>query len=225
MPRFRPRISLLSALLLMTIAGMSIVIVQLWRELVPLRQEVRGYRTELGFLTIDDPTRVHGVQVPTREEGWKWRVYFPPGSDYMLHCYTGMIPAGVESSQRRDFSSMNLGPGGFLTSMGGNFEEEAVIEARFKQADGTWTLQTSVNGGAWSDMQLDKDFAAYLANGRGGAFWTSNLNQKGQTTFSADERVFLLKRRKPEVTEVQGGILSREPDGPADGVALWIEQK
>jgi hypothetical protein len=223
MPRFRPRISLLSALLLMTIAGMAIVIVQLWRELVPLRQEVRGYRTELGLLTIDDPTRIHGVQVPTREEGWKWRVYFPPGSDYMLHCFTGIIPAGVESSQRRDFSSMKIGPGGFLTSMGGNFEGESVIEARFKQSDGTWTLQISINGGGWSDMRLDKDFAAYLSNPRGALFWTSNFNKKEQSTFSADERVFLLKRRKPEVTDIQGGILSREPDGPAPGVALWIE--
>jgi hypothetical protein len=179
----------------------------------------------LGLLTIDDPTRIHGVQVPTREEGWKWRVYFPPDGDYMLRCYTGMVPPGVESSQRRDFSSMNLGPGGFLTSMGGNFEGEAVIEARFKQVDGTWTLQISLNGGAWSDMRLDKDFAEYLSNGRGGAFWTSNLNKKEQTSFSPDERVFLLKRRKAEVTETQAGILSREPDGPAPGVALWIEQE
>jgi hypothetical protein len=220
-----PRFSLLTILVLMALAACAITIWQLWRELVPLREEVRGYRAELGKLSIDDPTSVHGIQVPTKEEGWKWRVYFPPGSDYMLHCYTGMIPAGIDSSQRRDFSSMNFGPGGFLTLMGGDLQGEAVFEARFKQADGTWTLQTSVNGRAWSDMRLDKDFAAYLSDGRGGSFWTSNLNKKDQSTFSLDERVFLLKRRKAEVTEMQGGTLSREPDGPAPGVALWIAQE
>ena len=115
MPRFRPRISLLSALLLMTIVGMCIVIVQLWREVVPLREEVRSYRNELGFLTIDDRTRIHGIQVPTREDGWKWRVYFPPGGDYKLQCYTGIIPAGIDSSQRRDFKLVESRPRWILT--------------------------------------------------------------------------------------------------------------
>ena len=38
--RFRFQVSLLTALLLMTIVGMAVVIVQLWREVHPLRQEV-----------------------------------------------------------------------------------------------------------------------------------------------------------------------------------------
>ena len=39
--RWRLRFSLFSALLLMTIAGMAIVIAQLWHEIGPLRKEVR----------------------------------------------------------------------------------------------------------------------------------------------------------------------------------------
>ena len=35
MPRFRPRISILTALLLTTIVGMAIVLVQLWKEVEP----------------------------------------------------------------------------------------------------------------------------------------------------------------------------------------------
>jgi hypothetical protein len=211
-------------MLLVTIAGMAIVIVQFWREIVPLRSEVRRYRTELGLLTVDDPTRIHGVQVPTRDDGWKWRVYFPPGVDYKVCCYTGVIPPGIDAVQRRDFTSMNLGPGGFISSFAG-FNGERVVEARFKQADGKWTMQTSFDGGRWGDLQLDESFEEYLSNSRGGAFWKSNLNKNEQLTFAPDERIFLLKWRKAEVTEVSGGTLSREPAGPAPGVAIWIEQE
>jgi hypothetical protein len=44
MPGFRPRISLSFALLLMTIAGMAVVIVQLWCEIEPSRQELKRLR-------------------------------------------------------------------------------------------------------------------------------------------------------------------------------------
>ena len=53
MPRIRARISLLTALLLITIAGMAIVIVQLWRKVEPLQAEVRNLRRELGYLSIN----------------------------------------------------------------------------------------------------------------------------------------------------------------------------
>ena len=60
MPCFRPRFSLLTAFLLLTIAGLSIVVVQLWREIGPLRQEIRRYRNEIGELTIyDEIGRAH----------------------------------------------------------------------------------------------------------------------------------------------------------------------
>ena len=78
MHRFRPRISLLSALLFMTIAGMAIVIVQLWREVGPLRAEVRRLRNELGVLTVENPSRLHAIEVRTKDEMiWKWRIWVP----------------------------------------------------------------------------------------------------------------------------------------------------
>jgi hypothetical protein len=222
-----PRFSLLTVLLLVTIAGMAIVIVQLWRELVPLREEVRRYRAELGFLTIDDPTQVQGIHVPEREDGWnwKWRVHFPPGVDYKVTCYTGIIPPGIDAAQRRDFQGMNPGPGGFSNTFAGNFKGEMIVEARLKQLDGKWIMQISFGGGGWSDLRLDERFAEYLSNPRGGgAFWMSNLKKNEQSAFAPDERIFLLKWRKSDVTEVPGGgISSRDPAGPAPGVALWIE--
>ena len=137
-----------------------------------------------------------------------------------------MIPAGVDAPQRSDLASMDFGPGGYLVSMGGTFHGEKIIQARLKEIDGKWVLQTSVDGGRWSDIRLDGEFAEYLSNPRGGEFWTSNLNSNEQTAFATGERIFLLKRRRPEVTEMpDGGTLSREPPGPAPGVAVWIQQE
>ena len=91
---YRPRISILTALLLMTILGMAIVIVQLWREVGPLRAEVRQLRIESGRLTIDDPDKIHAMAVhsaDTESKSWKWRMYLPAGHKYYLHSLSAKI--------------------------------------------------------------------------------------------------------------------------------------
>src|SRR5687767_8697943 len=93
MPGFRPRISLLTALLFITIAGMAIVIVQLWREVGPLRVEVRRLRDETGVLSVDDPTKIHAIQVQTENDlTWKWRVWIPENRIYVLRSVGGGVP-------------------------------------------------------------------------------------------------------------------------------------
>jgi hypothetical protein len=226
MPRLRPRISLLAALLLMTIAAMAVVIVQLGREVVPLRNEVRRYRTELGVLSIDDPTRVHGVQVPTDGAGWKWKLYFPPGGNYRLRYHSGMIPDGVDRLERRDFGAMKPSPESYFYSFSGPFREEKVIEARFKQLDDKWVMQINFDGAGWRDLQLDKDFAEYLSNARSILFPTSNLNSDEQMVFEPGERMFLIKCREMAVSKQPGGgAINSHIRGPAPGIALWIEER
>jgi hypothetical protein len=220
----RPRFSLLTMLLIVTITGLALVVVLLWGEVGPLREEVRRYRAEAGFLTIDDPSRLSGIQVRTKEDGWKWRVYFPPGVNYKVYAYSGMIPAGVDAVQRNDLTSMNPGPGALSYTFGGPFEGETIIEARLVENVGKWTMEVSFDGMGWSNLRLDESFAEFLSNPRGAAFWSSNLNANSQTTFPTRERVFLLKRRKPKITQAPGGgTLSGEAAGPAPGVALWIQ--
>jgi hypothetical protein len=178
----------------------------------------------LGQLTIDDATRVHGIQVPTRDGTWKWRLYFPSGRKYRLHCYTGSIPAGVAPAQQRDFQSLNSGTEGSAMSFAGVFDGEQTIEARLKPTEGEWRLEISVGGRGWSYLRLDKDFAQYLSTPPGNVFLNSNLKLKEQTVFAPDERIFLLKVRKLEVTTMPGvGTAVGEANGPAPGVAMWIE--
>jgi hypothetical protein len=79
-PSLRPRLSLLSAILLMTIAGMAIVLVQLWREVGPLRDDNRRLRDEVGELTISDPSKIHAIEVRMKEPLiWKFHVWVPEG--------------------------------------------------------------------------------------------------------------------------------------------------
>jgi hypothetical protein len=120
MPRFHPRISLLAALLLMTIAGMAIVIVQQWLELVPMRAELRKLRDETGALTIDDESKFHAIRMPNNvrdtadAKTWKWRVWVPEGENAVVRFRWGNVPRkGVPLEQ----GESSLAPGENIVTM------------------------------------------------------------------------------------------------------------
>jgi hypothetical protein len=91
-PAFGPRFSLLTVLLVMTIAGLSLVIWRQWREVGPLRAEVRRLRNEVGELSIDDRTKVYAIRIPTKEPlSWKWRVWLPDATGGVIHFHFGEV--------------------------------------------------------------------------------------------------------------------------------------
>ena len=50
-------------------------------------------RTELGYLTIEDRSKVHVVQLATHEDlKWQWRVYVPEGARVVLKTATDHVP-------------------------------------------------------------------------------------------------------------------------------------
>ncbi len=111
MPRFRPRISILNALLLTTVVAMAIVIVQFWREVGPLRSEVRQLRDELGVITVSEPSKLHAIQVRTKDEMiWKWRVWVPEGKKVRLKLLWSDVPLNGYPS-RVDVTTDELHPG------------------------------------------------------------------------------------------------------------------
>jgi hypothetical protein len=100
MYHWRPRLSLLSALLLMTIVGLSIAVTQLWREVGPLRAKVSLLRNETGRLSVDDPTQIHAIEVRTSEPLlWKWRVWVPDGRTGRYFLLFANISAALASLQ------------------------------------------------------------------------------------------------------------------------------
>lgn len=93
-PPRRPRFSLLALLLLTTVVALAVVVALQWRELQPLRDEVRRLRNEVGELTVDDPGKFHAIRVETDNRfEWKWRIWIPAGARYKLHAVSEAVPA------------------------------------------------------------------------------------------------------------------------------------
>jgi hypothetical protein len=145
----RPRFSLLTSLLVVTIVAMAIVIWQLYVEVVPLRVENRRLRDELGELSIEDDTQFHAILTPQLNPGdhaFKWRIWVPQGRRYVLRYASQSVP-------KQGYPQ----PGGMLAI---NDPGEQWIEYRvFKESDsGNWrdildTQNASVSGGyqKWPD--------------------------------------------------------------------------
>lgn len=229
-PHWRPRFSLLAALGLTTIVGLLLVIVQLWREVGPLRAEVRRLRSEVGSLTIEDPTKAYGISIPTFEKNtWKWRLYLPPGGKYSLHMRSGHLPARAKLPGGAWFDELlKRGSGG--SSSGSTWGGEFMLEARLIQENDDWVLVTrhkSTDGPA-SAVSTSKNTIypdEWLADSRSQSS-TSDIPATKQASFEPGDPFLLLHIMRPVIKETPGGGYTiTAPSGPADGFAVWIQQE
>ncbi len=54
-------------------------------ELKTLETQIAKLEAELGKLTIQDPSKVHILALPSKEDWhWQWRVYLPPGKKWKI---------------------------------------------------------------------------------------------------------------------------------------------
>jgi hypothetical protein len=114
MPRLR--LSLLNLFFLTAILALAIVIALFWREIGPLRVEVRQLRDETGKLTIDDPTKLAAIQYHRRDEDlWRWRVWIPAGHSYRLKWIEAAIPR-TDFPALADFTRTRSGPCEYVVS-------------------------------------------------------------------------------------------------------------
>ena len=89
----RARFSVLTLLLMTTLVALSVTVAMLYREIGPLREEVSRLRNEVGELNIEDPEKLHAIQVETDNElEWKWRIWVPEGASYRLRGDGGPVP-------------------------------------------------------------------------------------------------------------------------------------
>ena len=224
MRRLRPRISILSALLLMTIVGMAIVIVLQWRKLGPLRAEVRQARTHLGRLSIDDDSMVQAVRVRLPERDlWRWRVYLPPGGQYRLLEFGGALPARTGRANRQWLEAIKKTQNGIGKSeySGSHLEGEVTIEASLSRQHDGWKLalhpfqSSSVYNLFTSDWLSEYPRAV-----------ESQVSEYEQKTFKKGEPILLLLVTQPERTAApEGGTKFSLPMKQAEGIAIWLEQQ
>lgn len=218
MSRFRPRISLLTAILLTTIVGLSIVTAQLWREVAPLREQVRSMRSELGLLNIEDPTVAQAIQLGTREtDHWKWRIYLPEPGDYELFVYDGIIPP--RQFHTKWYDEVRKHAGGMSTTMDGG---EFVFSVELDKEGDRWMLRTS--------RGVDLDTSVMSVNGD----WLSNTDSHGITssvgydaavTYKPGQPIHIMTLLEPVVTKNGTSTSWSSPTGPANGIVIWIEQR
>jgi hypothetical protein len=210
-PRWRPRFSLFSALLLITIAGMAIVIVRQWRELGPMRAELRKLRDEVGALTIDDESKIHAIRmtnyvVPEGTQMWKWRVWVPEGESVVVRFRWGDVPR----------NGVPLGQGASSLVAG----ENIVTMTAAKSPDGkAWLagLSTPTRG---ISMPVDPDSHFFD--------WTQMVStgeKVGTTTkvFGDDSDIFVLERcRAGQYDDVKEFLKVSEPTA---GFIIWLERQ
>ena len=81
------------SILLMTIVGMAVVLVQLWRESDAQRQEIGRLRAELGYLSIDNENMVYVKQIDVNEpDTRRFRIYLPKNRKFKLYFRTLTVP-------------------------------------------------------------------------------------------------------------------------------------
>jgi hypothetical protein len=222
----RPRISISTALLLLTIAGMAIVIVQLWREIGPLRHEVAKLRTEQGLLVVEDSTKVHAIQLPSlvHDGVWKFRVYIPSGGRFRAVLVVNKIPYSGLPSVPRPLRSSFLGPITTGTFADMDDGEHLLTVGEVKGVDGRPCIvferygpgaRRLSNNPRIDDQTWPRKVSGNVAEVNGVSDSTQIAESKGE--------LVLIRLRRIYQSE---GVVSYGPydDGTlADGFMLWIE--
>ncbi|HXT59991.1 MAG TPA: hypothetical protein VN699_15235 [Pirellulales bacterium] len=91
MPRLR--FSLKALFLFLLVATLAASNVFTSYRLKQSRDQNAKLRTELGYLTIEDPGKLNVVQIATHEDlEWQWRLHVPEGSKLVLKGATHEIP-------------------------------------------------------------------------------------------------------------------------------------
>lgn len=199
-PRIHPRISLLTSLLLVTIAGMALVIVQLWREMQPLHRELETLRAEFGILGIDDDRKMHAILVkqPVGFQ-WTWRIWLPKGHDYWFCASKKVPPKGITTRQYRNF----IGTGG---------QEITIRVGVAPSEEGTrWVyLQSGTHHSPFFEVENTKWLNGEIMIGEDVAGATSQLSS------NVDDPLVLL--RLEEDSRSSG-------KQPPDGLLIWISNQ
>jgi hypothetical protein len=230
----RPRFSLFTALLVMALVACGITIWQLWREVGPLRAENRRLRSEVGFINIDDPDKLHALLVPRgRANEWRWRLYVPDRGKFGLFVATEEIP--VEGVIPKD------GIGGPILLPYGEY----FIDAELRQDPNRperWRvyLRYGTGGATFGMSQRDRQ---WLPNPETGSnTFKASFMKDGQNLLTRGEPLVLFRLRAQDVQPIDDAAPTRNRAGqvvgqgrgrlrtrsvdilePCEGFLMWIE--
>ncbi len=203
---WRLRFSLLTALLVTTIVALAVLVVAQWREVGPLSTEVQLLRDEVGELSIEDPTRLHAIELATDDrETWRWRVWVPAGGAVAAKFKWGDVS---RTGFPHDAAEIDLQPG----------ESVITLRAERGQADGQWKCTLQTEGGVGETVAIP-DGAAWFD-------WTGSDCLEGTgigrstSVENSDKAEFLLMRYR--VVHYEDLVNGQLPEGPVPGFIVWL---
>ncbi len=177
--------SLLTILLLLTIAALGISHVRMMWQLdanneamAAMEAELTELRKETGYLEITDEKLVHVVAAPTHEDlVWRWKVFVPKDLVMQSHSKVAQSTGGSMSSTSR----LNEG-------------ENLIELAIYRGPEGEWKQKiTRISGPSTSSSssKLPEEFMKWMGNSSTSS--SGLLRAEGTKTFQPDETITLLK--------------------------------
>ena len=216
MPRIRFSLKTLFVVLLVgTLAGSHVFTSY---RLKKTHDENVKLRTALGYLTIEDRSKVHVVRLPTHEDlTWKWRVFVPEKSEIAIRAATHEIPESGWPANCK--ARMTFQPGEFV-----------VTAAVRRDRNGKWELVLGA-GGSESLFPIPESAAKWLDQKAGVTYVAA-----GESTIKTQEpgTPLRLLRVLPQVPfSSAGGAISwnfdesvaiGKPKRVGDGLMIWIDE-
>jgi hypothetical protein len=173
-------------------------------------------RTELGYLTIEDRSKVHVVGLATHEDlTWQWRVYVPEGAKLVLKTATHDIP---EFGLPADWHMASGCPPG----------EYSLTAAVRRDREGNWQLKVA-GGGIRLRSNIPEPMTKWLDGRTATKLWTAG---GGGTETKEDGKPLRLLRLLSQAHLPPGvsptiGLNDEGPRGKAsrigDGLMIWID--
>ena len=190
-------------LLATLVAGIWISYWGLAPQLTQLRQSVLAMRAEAGKLVIEDPNRIHVLQLSTlRDRHFPFRIYLPTSRRYNLHFQAHDIaPSGFGGSRVHSFT---LPPGEHLLEL-----------AAIRLSDLSNRVEFSLDGQKMKTIARPDEWDSASAS------WTSAGGNDG-TAFDPAEEYELLRLR---FSEVQPDGTYKTPDNAANGLLMWLTEQ
>jgi hypothetical protein len=209
-----------------------------------MKAEIRLLRTELGYLTIDDPEKITAIKLQSGDPlTWQWRIYLPPGRKYRIRCASGffldldnraaMANLDLQRSMReagvfpdplpstRDYWLDKVLESAVVADIGPDHPQgELILTARLVKVIDEWRLQLDPGG----EAPIHQPNGDWLSDDRSRPGGSSDVPLTEQTTYTADTRVVLAHVRRNVVTVSGPRSWTVRPSvGDADSFIVWLE--
>jgi hypothetical protein len=228
-----PRFSLLALFLLTTILALTVIVLLLWREVVPLRAQVTRLEADLGHLHVTDEERPHVIAVRTDEPlTWRWRVYLPPllHGKYHFNFFEGSHVSFTSENLTALLDQLRRGSPNheFFSNSAVALSGELTIEAKLVDRDGHWFLQVPPFGekritipDMWKELGLPDGWAAGEVVDNASEF--AGLNTEREMVFGRGDAVSLLILQGPPVPFFDSRPAKGPLEPPLSTLMLWID--